>query len=82
MSRRVEVRHHAGDRVEDQLDLELGQAGTGAVVRAHAAEARQPRLSRPLCCTQNDHSRMPWPAIASHKKNVPNGGFAQLSMLS
>ena len=35
-----DVRHGVGDRVEDQLDLQLGQAGAQAVVRAEAAEAQ------------------------------------------
>ena len=34
-----DVRHGVGDRVEDELDLQLGQAGAQAVVRAQAAVA-------------------------------------------
>jgi anti-anti-sigma factor len=34
----ADVRHGVGDRVEDQLDLQFGQAGAQAVVRAQAAE--------------------------------------------
>ena len=34
-----DVRHGVGDGVEDQLDLQLGQAGAQAVVRAQAAVA-------------------------------------------
>ena len=39
VARRADVGHRVGDRVEDQADLELGQAGAEAVVRAEAAEA-------------------------------------------
>jgi hypothetical protein len=38
-ARRADVRHHVGDRVEDQLDLQLGQAGAEAVVHTHPAQA-------------------------------------------
>src|SRR6266567_2300744 len=39
VARLAYVRHRVGDGVEDQADLQLGEAGAQAVVRAETAEA-------------------------------------------